>query len=112
MSAAMSQPFLELLSTRLCAIAEPTRIRLLTILEEREATVEGLADQLAAPHQNISKHLNVLYRSGIVSRRRDGNCVWYTLADYSACRLIDQAGASLTGYLEELASIGGIDAAA
>ncbi|MFI4977432.1 MAG: ArsR/SmtB family transcription factor [Solirubrobacterales bacterium] len=112
MSAILTDPFVDLLASRLQAIAEPTRIRLLTILEQHEATVQELTDELATTHQNVSKHLGVLRRSGIVSRRRCGNRVWYTLSDYSACRLIDQATASLTGYLEELASIAGLDAAA
>jgi hypothetical protein len=34
----------------------------------------------------------------------------YSLADYSACRLIEQARASVTGYVEELVAITGIEA--
>ena len=112
MSVVLSDPFLSMLAARLQAIAEPTRIRLLLVLEQREASVQELTDQLASTHQNVSKHLNVLYRAGIVSRSRSGSRVCYALVDYSACRLIEQAGASLTGYVEELASIAGLDAAA
>jgi predicted ArsR family transcriptional regulator len=101
-----------MLAARLQAIAEPTRIRLLKALERQPATVKDLADELATTHQNVSKHLNVLHRAGLVSRSRTGNCVCYQLADYSACRLIDQTTASLTGYVEELASIAGLEPAA
>jgi DNA-binding transcriptional ArsR family regulator len=109
MSTDLSEPFLDLVARRLHAISEPTRIRLLTSLERREATVQELTDELATTHQNVSKHLGVLYQSGIVTRRRDGNKIWYSLADYSACRLIEQATASVTGYVEELAGIAGLD---
>ncbi len=109
MSFNLSDPFLDLVAHRLQVISEPTRIRLLAILELREATVQELTDELATTHQNMSKHLGVLYQSGIVTRRRDGNKIWYSLADYSACRLIEQATASVTGYVEELASIAGLD---
>lgn len=112
MSVTLSDPFLNLLAARLQAIAEPTRMRLLTALEQREASVGELTDLLATTHQNVSKHLNVLYRAGIVSRSRCGSRVCYALVDYSACRLLEQASASLTGYVEELASIAGLDAAA
>jgi DNA-binding transcriptional ArsR family regulator len=81
----------------------------LTSLERHEATVQELTDELATTHQNVSKHLRILYESGIVTRRKDGNRVWYSLADYSACRLIELATASVTGYVEELADIAGID---
>lgn len=112
MTATLTDPFLEMLASRLKAIAEPTRIRLLQSLERHEATVQELTDELSTTHQNVSKHLNVLHRAGIVTRHRSGNQVWYSLADYSCCRLIDQARASLTGHIEELASIAGLDAAA
>ena len=82
---------------------------MLTILERGEATVQDLTDELLTTHQNVSKHLRILYAAGIVTRRQDGNKVWYSLADYSACRLIEQATASVTGYVEELAGITGLD---
>lgn len=112
MAVILTDQFLKMLSARLQALAEPTRIRLLVALEQREATVGELADELATTHQNVSKHLNVLYRAGIVSRSRSGSSVYYALADFSACRLLEQASASLTGHVEELASIAGLEAAA
>ncbi len=110
MSPGSSPLLMDLVSRRLRAIAEPTRICLITTLERGDATVQDLTDQLVTTHQNVSKHLGILYQSGIVSRRRDGNKVWYSLADYSACRLIEQATMSATGYIEELAGIAGLEA--
>jgi DNA-binding transcriptional ArsR family regulator len=109
MPRSFSGPLVDLVVRRLLAIAEPTRIRLLISLEGHEATVQELTDELATTHQNVSRHLGVLYQSGIVTRRKDGNKVWYSLADYSACRLIEQATASVSGYVEELAGIAGLE---
>jgi DNA-binding transcriptional ArsR family regulator len=108
----LSEPFLDLVARRLQAISEPTRIRLLTMLESRDATVQELADELGTTRQNASKHLAVLYQCGVVTRRKDGSKVWYSLADYSACRLIEQATASVVGYVQELAGIAGLEDAA
>lgn len=105
----LSEPFLNLLVLYLQAISEPTRIRLLKSLERHEATVQELTEELATTHQNVSKHLGILYQSGIVTRRKDGNKIWYSLADYSAWRLIEQAAASVTGHVEELAAIAGLE---
>jgi DNA-binding transcriptional ArsR family regulator len=107
----LTEHFLILVAHRLQAVAEPTRMKLLLSLERREATVQELTDELLTTHQNVSKHLSVLYQSGIVARRKDGNKVWYSLSDYSACRLIEQATASVTGYVEELVGIAGLEAA-
>jgi DNA-binding transcriptional ArsR family regulator len=108
----LEDELLELVARRLQVIAEPTRIRLIALLEEREATVSALTDELVTTHQNFSKHLGLLYQMGIVTRRKQGNQVWYALADYTAPRLIEQATASVTGYVEELAGIAGLTAQA
>jgi ArsR family transcriptional regulator len=100
-----SQPAFDLVTDRLALIGDPTRVRLLALLEQREATVQQLSDQLPSTPQNISRHLGILYRSGIVARRREGATVQYSLADYSACRLLEQTLASIRGQLDELADI-------
>jgi len=109
MTATLSEPFLQLVARRLQALAEPNRIRILKMLEEGEATVQDLTDELVTTHQNVSRHLAVLYQTGMVSRRKDGAKVWYSLADFTACRLVEQAAKSATGYVEELATVAGLD---
>jgi DNA-binding transcriptional ArsR family regulator len=85
-------------------------MRLLALLSNREASVQELTDELESSHQNVSKHLGVLYQSGMVSRRKEGNRVRYALSDYTACKLIGDATASITGHVEELAAIVGVSA--
>jgi DNA-binding transcriptional ArsR family regulator len=109
-SATLSEAFLDIVARRLQAVAEPNRIRILKMLEQHEATVQDLTDGLATTHQNVSRHLAVLYQSGMVSRRKDGRTVWYSLADFTALRLVEQAAESASGFVEELASIAGLDA--
>jgi|HubBroStandDraft_6_1064221.scaffolds.fasta_scaffold55861_3 DNA-binding transcriptional ArsR family regulator len=109
MSPNLSEPFLHLVARRLQAVAEPNRIRILKMLEDGEANVQDLTDELMTTHQNVSRHLAVLHQCGMVSRRKDGRTVWYSLADFTALRLIDQAAQSAAGQIEELASIAGLD---
>lgn len=92
-------------ASRLALLADPTRVRLLTMLEGRESSVQQLADETGNTPQNISRHLCILHRGGIVARRRDGNSILYSLADYSACRLLEQTLESIRGQVEELADI-------
>lgn len=104
-----STQLLDLVVRRLQAISDPTRIRLIRALENGDACVRELTDNLPTTNQNVSKHLGLLYQSGIVARQRAGNKVYYSIADYTACRLIDHATKSATGYVEELAGIVGLD---
>jgi DNA-binding transcriptional ArsR family regulator len=76
-------------------IAEPMRIRIMEILNAGPASVQGLAAELGTTHQNVSKHLGMLHRAGIVRRRKSKNHTHYELADWSGCWLIEQVGMSV-----------------
>lgn len=104
-----SDPLLALVTSRLALLADPTRARLLTLLEQQEATVQQLTDAVSSTPQNVSRHLGILYRSGIVARRRDGTSVYYSLVDYSTCRLLDQTLSSISGQIDELADLVKLD---
>lgn len=62
------------------ALASPVRLEMLDLLAQRERTVESLADELALPPANASKHLMVLREAHLVEARRDARrsctCPW------------------------------------
>lgn len=91
----------ELLADRFLAFAQPVRIQLIDRLEERgEATVQELADALGAGQQNVSKHLAVLRRTGLVTRRKDGTFSRYRLIDPDALSLLERATAGVVRHLQ------------
>ena len=60
------------------AIAEPSRRRVLDLLVRRgEASASWLAGQVPFSRQAVSKHLTVLERAGLISRRKQGREVLY-----------------------------------
>ncbi|MFI0406358.1 ArsR/SmtB family transcription factor [Actinomadura sp. 3N508] len=64
----------------LAAVAEPSRRRLLDVLLAKgEATPTALAGELPFTRQAVAKHLAVLQRTGLVTARRDGREVRYTV---------------------------------
>lgn len=64
----------------LAALADPTRRRLLDLLAaQREATATTLAAQLPVSRQAVVKHLAVLDAAGLVSGRRAGREMRYTV---------------------------------
>ena len=60
-------------------LADPTRLRLLLLLEEEELSVAELQDILAMGQSRISSHLAQLKRAGVVADRRSGKNVYYGL---------------------------------
>jgi DNA-binding transcriptional ArsR family regulator len=105
-----SEPLVHLVTQRFALLADPTRVQLLLLLEVREQSVQELSDAVTTTPQNVSRHLGILHRSGVVVRRREGTSVYYSLADYSACRLLEQTLASLRGQIDELADLVGLAA--
>jgi DNA-binding transcriptional ArsR family regulator len=62
------------------ALADPTRRRLLELLgEQAAASATALAGQLPVSRQAVVKHLAVLQQSDLVTRRRDGREVVFTV---------------------------------
>lgn len=66
---------------RFRALAEPARLAILHALEDGECSVTELVEATGLAQGNLSKHLQQLFASGFVTRRRDGLFVYYTLAD-------------------------------
>src|SRR5256886_11646894 len=60
-------------------LADPTRLRLLLLLEEDELSVAELQKILGMGQSRISSHLAELKRAGVVEDRRSGKNVYYGL---------------------------------
>ncbi len=62
------------------ALADPTRLRLLNLIGDREICVCYLVEILAMSQPKISRHLAYLRKAGIVICRREGKWIHYRLA--------------------------------
>src|SRR3954466_15896652 len=58
-------------------LADPTRLRLLLLLEEDELSVAELQEILGMGQSRISSHLAQLKRAGVVEDRRAGKHAYY-----------------------------------
>jgi DNA-binding transcriptional ArsR family regulator len=92
----------ELVVRRFRLLADVMRIRLLDRLRDGEATVSELAEALCSSQQNVSKHLAALAEAGILGRRKDGNRVYYRIADEGVFALCEQVCGSLQTQLRAL----------
>jgi DNA-binding transcriptional ArsR family regulator len=93
---------IELIAQRFRVLSEPTRIKLLDRLREGEASVLELTAAIGTTEQNVSKHLGVLKRAGIITRRKRGNFSYYSIADAGVFALCEQVCGSLERELEAL----------
>ncbi len=65
-------------------IADPTRLRLILLLEQEELSVAELQDIMGMGQSRISSHLAQLKRAGVVTDRRAGKNVYYGLKQTDA----------------------------
>ena len=70
------------LHAELCrTVGHPTRLRILDSLRGRERTVGDLARELGVEQSNVSQHLSVMRRVGLVASHHRGAKAYYALRD-------------------------------
>ena len=72
-------------------LAEPTRLRILTLLNDGERSVGDIALGCGTSTPNASRHLALMTRHGLLARRMRGVTVLYGIADptiYALCDLV------------------------
>jgi len=62
-------------------LSEPTRLKILNAICREERSVTTIVQETGATQTNVSRHLALLRAAGVVSRRRDGNTVYYRVND-------------------------------
>jgi ubiquinone/menaquinone biosynthesis C-methylase UbiE/DNA-binding transcriptional ArsR family regulator len=63
------------------SLADPTRLRLLRVLDREELSVQELCGVLKLPQSTVSRHLKTLSDQGWLASRREGTLGYYRLAD-------------------------------
>ena len=63
------------------AIVDPTRVRIIAALRRGELCVCELVDALEINQSTLSGHLQVLRQTGLVTTRKEGRWIYYSLTD-------------------------------
>lgn len=101
-------------------LSEPVRLRILHVLCHRESSVGEIVVAAGLTQTNVSRHLNLMYQTGVVKRRREGSSIIYSVADASLtdmCRTVcirvstelersHQLKRSVNGLIDELRGAG------
>ncbi len=73
----MTTPAADTLQKVFKTLADPTRVRILRLLEQEELIVGELMDILSMAQSRVSRHLAILREAGLLSDRREGTFVAY-----------------------------------
>lgn len=83
-------------------LGDPTRIRIVEALLEKERNVSELIRIIGAPQSNISNHLACLKWCGYISSRKQGTNVYYQITDDRVKKIVSLAKAVLADHAENL----------
>jgi len=70
-------------------LGEPYRLRIVHVLRRGAMTVGELAQSLNGNQSNVSRHLQLLHRAGMIDRKRHGINIVYSLHNSSVTRLCE-----------------------
>lgn len=82
-------------------LSEPTRLRIMHAICEMEKPVSQIVEELAATQTNVSRHLSLMYRAGVLTRRKEGNQVYYRVADTSMVEICRTVCNQIAGQMDE-----------
>ena len=83
----LNEPTSTHLADLFSALSDPTRLRIISVLLEREMNVGDLAAQLAMTESAVSHQLRGLRHMKIVRSRKEGRQVFYALDDDHVAKL-------------------------
>jgi ArsR family transcriptional regulator len=61
--------------------ADPTRVRILSLLQQEERCVTDIAEAVELSQSAVSHQLRILKQMHLIKFRREGKNLWYSLAD-------------------------------
>ena len=91
----MTEDELSEIASRFKALGEPMRLKILQAVCKGPRTVGDIVTATGATQANVSKHLGLLATVGILSRKKDGQCVYYGMKDQLAVKMCELVRAQL-----------------
>ncbi len=82
-------------------LSTPMRLRILSAVCEQEKSVSQLLAEIDTTQPNLSQHLMVLYRAGVLAKRKEGTQVIYRVQSEKAVQLCRSVCTQVAIELEE-----------
>ncbi|MEU7875804.1 metalloregulator ArsR/SmtB family transcription factor [Dactylosporangium sp. NPDC049140] len=95
----MSRPLYQAKAEFFKTLGHPARIRVLELLSQRDYAVGEMLPEVGIEASSLSQQLAVLRRAGLVTFRKDGSTVYYSLTSPQVAELLAVARRILTEVL-------------
>lgn len=94
----------ELVSGYFSLLAEPQRLRIIYSLCNGERSVNDIVTETGSSQANVSRHLAMLHRAGVLARRKDGTTVYYRIEDDNTLNLCQSVCGQMSLRIEQEAA--------
>jgi DNA-binding transcriptional ArsR family regulator len=101
----VSTPLYQLKAEFFKTLGHPARIRVLELLSERDYVVAEMLPEVGIEPAHLSQQLAVLRRANLVTARKEGSTVRYSLTSPHVAELLAVARLILTGVLSGQAEL-------
>ncbi len=95
----------ELEADLLKVLGHPARLQIVEILAREDTCVCELMPQVGLEQSNLSQHLKLLRKHGVVTARREGTRVVYQLTNRSLVKLISAASEAVQEHLDRISAM-------
>jgi DNA-binding transcriptional ArsR family regulator len=76
-------------------LSDPSRLRIMYTVCSGEKSVSEVIEQCSSSQANVSRHLSVLHKAGILLRRKEGTTVLYSIADDTTVEMCQKVCAKI-----------------
>lgn len=80
-------------------LSEPSRLRIMYAVCSGEKSVSEVVQLCGSSQANVSRHLGVLHKAGILMRRKEGTTVFYSIADSATVEMCQTVCAKIAEQL-------------
>ena len=94
-------PVFDAVAAYFSVLSEPTRLKIMHAVCNGESSVSDIVAETGATQTNVSRHLGLMHRHGVLTRRREGTQVFYRVADPTMIDLCRSVCNRIAGTIDE-----------
>jgi len=89
---------IEQTSRAMKAMSHPLRLKIISVLEDQEVSVQDIVDKVGTSQSNISQHLAIMRDKGVLRTRKDANRVYYRVGDIRTLEVLKMMREEFCGF--------------
>ena len=95
-----TEDHIEQTSRAMKAMSHPLRLKIISVLGDREVSVQDIVERVGTSQSNISQHLAIMRDKGVLRTRKDANRVYYRVDDLRTLEVLRMMREVFCGFSE------------